>query len=74
MATRDPADQAADDPDDTTGHETDKAELAERDRPQPNLVTRRANRRAEQDEPDADAQRVEMVDRIEEEREAIEGR
>ena len=74
MATQDTDDPDVQAPDDPTGHETDKAELEARDRPQPNLVTRHANLRADEEEPDARDPRAALVDRIEDERQAAEGR
>ena len=51
--------------DETPPETTDHAELEERDRSQPNLVTRRANRRAEdEDTPDRE-ERQQAIDRLE---------
>lgn len=52
---------------DGTGHTTDAAELDERDRAQPNLVTEQANLRPEDEDGDED-DREEAIETLEQDR------
>ena len=52
------------DSDHDSDHATDEADLEERDRPQPNLVTREANRRADDDGTPDREERQALLDEV----------
>ena len=67
-AAHETEDEREDRTDAGTGHTTDEAELAERDRPQENLATQQANLRADDDPGVGGEQREEALDELHEDR------